>query len=244
MTENSPTAEITGMPDAGVSNLRLADRVYLSLKAMIIRGDLKPGQKLTSRLLSTMVPVSATPLREALNALTAEGFIAQIPYRGMRIAPLTPKLLSEIFDVRKALEWLAIGEVAAHATPSDIAALREIIDAGERHLARGDREGYREADLRFHLELARLSGNAELQRLINNHVDKIRWLMSFSSRTPRVEYAQTQHFKLLDLIAQHKVAEAQAAIVRHIEEAKRDLLKGVPLQDQEQDGGSKHKATG
>jgi len=82
----------------------VVDKVYDELKAMAINYALRPGERLNEIELSKRLGVSRTPLREALNRLSTEGFLRFIPGRGFYCRELNPKEIFDLFELRKAIE--------------------------------------------------------------------------------------------------------------------------------------------
>ena len=91
--------------------LPLRDVVFQTLRQTILRGELKPGERLMEVHLAERLGVSRTPIREAIRKLELEGLVVMIPRRGAVVASITEKDLKDVLEVRRTLEILA-GEVA------------------------------------------------------------------------------------------------------------------------------------
>lgn len=87
-----------------------ASTVYLLLRQDIIRAKLLPGERLRVENLTERYGVGPTPVREALNRLTAEGLVVQQDQRGFRVAPVSVEDLIEVVTTRIWLEEIAIRE--------------------------------------------------------------------------------------------------------------------------------------
>jgi GntR family transcriptional regulator, carbon starvation induced regulator len=92
----------------------LASVVYEQLRADLLRGTLAPGEKLRMESLRQRYGVGASPLREALNRLAAEGLVMQIDQRGFRVAPVSIEDLRELTKARLWVTGLALRESIAH----------------------------------------------------------------------------------------------------------------------------------
>ena len=88
--------------------LPLRDVVFKTLRQAILRGELKPGERLMEIKLANKLGVSRTPIREAIRKLELEGLVLMIPRRGAEVAEITEKSLNDVLEVRKALEELAV----------------------------------------------------------------------------------------------------------------------------------------
>lgn len=86
----------------------LNQKVYNIIKEMIIKGDLKAGDKLNEVEIAEHLGVSATPVRETYRMLATEGLLEVIPYRGVFVREYTIEEIKEVYQCRKALENLAI----------------------------------------------------------------------------------------------------------------------------------------
>lgn len=88
--------------------LPLRDVVFNTLRQAILRGELKPGERLMEIQLANKLGVSRTPIREAIRKLELEGLVLMIPRKGAEVADITEKSLRDVLEVREALEELAV----------------------------------------------------------------------------------------------------------------------------------------
>ena len=88
--------------------LPLHDVVFNTLRKAILKGELKPGERLMEIALVERLGVSRTPVREAMRKLELEGLVVMIPRRGAQVANITEKDLNDVLEVRIALENLSI----------------------------------------------------------------------------------------------------------------------------------------
>ena len=88
--------------------LPLRDVVFNTLRQAILRGELKPGERLMEIQLANKLGVSRTPIREAIRKLELEGLVLMIPRKGAEVAEITEKSLKDVLEIRRALEDLAV----------------------------------------------------------------------------------------------------------------------------------------
>ena len=88
--------------------LPLRDVVFQTLRKAILKGELKPGERLMEVQLANRLGVSRTPIREAIRKLELEGLVTMIPRRGAEVAEITEKNMRDVLEVRRALEELAV----------------------------------------------------------------------------------------------------------------------------------------
>ena len=189
---------------------KIYEQIVEQVKAMIVEGNLKPGDRLPSeRDMADRLNVSRASVREALSALhlvglveikSGEGtFIRQTNVDSI-IEPLALALLmerdtdGEILEVRKGLEVEAAGLAALRRDNGDLAKMRKILDETKQDIIQAR---YAErADLEFHCIIAQASQNVLITRLMNAVADTIENTM----RTSRQKLYSTQKIskKLID----------------------------------------------
>ena len=98
--------------------LPLRDVVFNTLRQAILKGELKPGERLLEIALAERLGVSRTPVREAMRKLEQEGLVVMIPRRGAQVASITEKDLNDVLEVRITLENMAIEKACANMTDS------------------------------------------------------------------------------------------------------------------------------
>ena len=88
--------------------LPLRDVVFNTLRRAILKGELKPGERLMEITLGNQLGVSRTPIREAIRKLELEGLVVMAPRKGAKVASITERDLNDVLEVRKGMEVLAI----------------------------------------------------------------------------------------------------------------------------------------
>lgn len=144
------------------------------LRRAIIHGELKPGAKISEKVLTEQFGVSRTPVREALKILSTEGLVQLIPNRGASVTQVTWTDLSDAFPIMGALEALA-GELACrNATDQQIERMRTLQARMVAMFQKGDRKGYFRVNEEIHQLILDASGNATLPRLIRSVSAQVR----------------------------------------------------------------------
>ncbi|HZJ45598.1 MAG TPA: GntR family transcriptional regulator [Pyrinomonadaceae bacterium] len=144
----------------------LRDKIYELLKGWILGGKLKPGEKVVELALAKQLNVSRAPLREALLALSQQGFITIKPHQGSFVTELSGQDITEIFEVREVLEIYAAKKVRRSLTPERVAVLKRGLEELEEAARNRDVLQFAEADLNFHRALWSLAGNSHLEKLL------------------------------------------------------------------------------
>ena len=103
-----PTGVIGERGPSPVASVSRKEAVGIEIRRAIVLGRLKPGEKLTEVQLAASLGVSRPTVREALMQLTREGLIVQEPYRGVRVAEVSPGQIRDIAVSRGGLDMFAI----------------------------------------------------------------------------------------------------------------------------------------
>jgi DNA-binding GntR family transcriptional regulator len=197
--------------DAGTT----ADAVYRVLRNSIIEGAIAAGARLRSDALATELRVSRTPVREALRKLEAEGLVVRAG-AGLMVRALSEQELTEVFYVREALEGMAARLAAENATPSEIAAIRELLEDMEAVHRRGDIGALRRLTGEFHQLVCRGSHNNRLLESLKTLLDHVRQIeTSTLYNEGRPAAALEEHRSLLDAIAARDGDRAENAARAH-----------------------------
>lgn len=197
----------------------VADRALEELRTRILRGDLRPGERLVERTLCAEMDMSRTPVREALRALTAEGLVTTRPHCGMVVADLDPREIEEIFEFGVVLEGFIASLAARKARPADCDTLRDLVADMQAVLATEplDPTAYLDLDQRFHEAIAGLAGNPRLASLRRQTLTP-RVLTEAFTGYGAAHYAQSlaQHGTIVQAIAAGDADWAASAMRSHI----------------------------
>lgn len=150
-------------------------RAVHRLRQMIFDGELAPGSDHLETELALRLGMSRTPIREAALTLEGQGLVEVRPRRGLRVLPVSPKDMADIYDVLTELESRA-AELAANRglDAHDLRNLRRSVEAMDAALNVSDREAWAKADDIFHQELVRLSDNARIISVVAMMEDQVR----------------------------------------------------------------------
>jgi len=130
------------------------------LRSEIINGSLPPGVRIIERKWALKFGVAQGSIREAIHILAQDGFVTKESGRSARVIHLSEEDVAKLYELRGAIEGLA-ARLAAAAQP-DLTALQATVDAMRKSAIAGSFDGLLDSDLRFHLELCKISGNTYL----------------------------------------------------------------------------------
>ncbi len=205
------------MPPA-FDNLTLWQRVYDHLRDEIMGDRLPPGTELSEVALSRELAVSRGPIREAIGRLAAEGLVTVRPRRGAEVRSITPEELIDSYQVREALEVLAVRLAVPGVTDAELADLDELVDRMSEHAKNGAVGDFFIANVAFHELLCELSGNSKLLEVYRRLAGEIG---RFQARTlalrGSLDGSVTEHRAILAAIRLRdadKAAELTSAHIR------------------------------
>ena len=118
--------------------LPLRDVVFHTLREAILKGELKPGERLMELQLAAKLGVSRTPVREAIRMLEQEGLAVTVPRKGAEVARMTEKDMEDVLQIRRALDELAVGLACDNMTEDKLAKLYEALVCFEESTRTGD----------------------------------------------------------------------------------------------------------
>ena len=208
--------------------LPLRDVVFNTLRQAILRGELKPGERLMEVQLANKLGVSRTPIREAIRKLELEGLVLMIPRKGAEVADITEKSLMDVLEVRKALEELAVQLCCDKITGKEIEELHRAADDFRRILKTSDDvTEIAEADVRFHDIIYLASGNQKLIQILNNLREQMyRYRVECIKRKESHPILIAEHEEIIRRIENKEKKEAADIVCRHIDN-QAEVVTGV-----------------
>ena len=235
-TDRNLAAKTVTMQTERIIRRKLSDEVLERLLRLVSEGDLKPGDAMPSeRELMDRFGVGRPAIREAMQSLanmglvtishgerakvqeiTAQSIIRQVDLSAHIMLQRSSSSLEHLKSARLFFERGMVREAAAKATAEDVDRLRAIID--EQRSLLGNAEGFMAADMRFHREIAAISGNpifvsvseAMLGWLKAYHTELLLW-------SGKENYTLAEHAEIIDAIESGDAGAAEAAMVKHLQ---------------------------
>lgn len=206
--------------------LPLRDVVFKTLRQAILRGDLKPGERLMEIHLANRLGVSRTPIREAIRKLELEGLVTMIPRRGAEVAQITAKNLQDVLEVRKALDALAIELACQRISREEEEALAEACGNFERMTKQKDVALIAKADVELHEIIVAASGNERLKQMVDNLAEQMyRYRFEHIKDASQHERLIKEHRIILESIREKNLAKAAEAAMLHIDNQEAVILQ-------------------
>ena len=205
----------------------IVDHAIKNLEDMIIKGKLKPGQKIKEQEISTRLGISRPPLREAFKILEAEGLIRREPRRGVFVSELKDTDIWEIYTLKLALYSLAVTLAVDKMKNGDIEKMEKIVTRMEDIVnghGKPDILKYEELNNLFHDTTASIAGHGRLKKIhqsLNNQVKRMAY-RSFQDLDHLKESCE-YHRKIVEAMKHRDKRRAEQLTKEHI-------LRGLVVQ--------------
>lgn len=183
----------------------LSEAIYRYLKDAIVKGQLKPGERLQEKEIAALFNASSTPVREAFFRLSAEKYIIMSARREVVVNKPSYASVQELYEIVRTLDKLAVAKVLPNLTGEDVAELKRMTGELEKCYLRKDRQRYLEENLKIHDRIWRSCGNNFLYELLVEVMNKIaiyRRTTDFSpfADAPSLDKSFQDHVRLMELI--------------------------------------------
>ncbi len=209
----------------------LREVVFETLRDAIITQVLKPGERLMEIQLADEMGVSRTPVREAIRKLELEGLVVMVPRKGAYVAGVSLKDIHEVYEVRTALEMLAVSLAAERITPEELDALERQVQREseeEEKLDGSDIHNIIYIDSTFHDLLYQAAHNQRLVQFVNILQEQLQRFRAASlSRPGRSKTALEEHKQIVEALANRDAKRAAELARKHIQNAERAMLAGM-----------------
>lgn len=177
----------------------LREKILETIREAILKGTLKPGEKVAEPELAERFGISRTPIREAFRQLESEGYLTVIPRKGAVVAALSEQDVQEFYAIKSILEGYAAELAASRLSERDIEKL-EAINEKLKELAKdGDVKAFFRTHGEFHDLFVKAAGNQKLSELINQLGMKFNRLrMASLSVQGRMDISVAEHERLIE----------------------------------------------
>ncbi len=197
--------------------LPLRDVVFQTLREAILRGELKPGERLMELQLAAQLGVSRTPIREAIRMLEQEGLAVTMPRKGAEVAKMTLKGMEDVLEIREALDILACQLACDRITDELLVTLEEKKKAFEASLETKDVKVIADADISFHDVIYEATGNPKLIALLSNLREQIyRYRVEYLKAVESYPILIKEHDDIYQSLVRHNREESTVAIREHV----------------------------
>lgn len=208
--------------------LPLRDVVFQTLRKAILKGELKPGERLMEIQLANKLGVSRTPVREAIRKLELEGLVLMMPRRGAVVAEITVQDLEDVLEVRTALEALAVRKACLLITDEELRNLKKAANEFKRCLEEENVLACVEADIAFHEIIYGAAHNLRLQQMLQHLREQMyRYRLEYLKDRRTYRQLAEEHDAIRRALKKHDVAKAAGAMRDHIVNQKDFMVESL-----------------
>ena len=220
LADDASASPAAGALIAGVRDTSLAKIVRDEMLALILRGELAPGQRINEPDVAARLRVSRVPVREALRELESTGLVAARKHAGVFVRRLQPREVADLYELRGVLDGHA-GFRAAAAAASERRALVQRLKAHLREMKararKRDVQGYYAANLAFHWAVVEAAGNQALAQGYRGIVQQLHLSrLQNLSRDVGMQASLAEHDDIVAAIAAGDAARAQSLAAAHV----------------------------
>ena len=212
--------------------LPLRDVVFNTLRQAILRGELKPGERLMEIQLANKLGVSRTPIREAIRKLELEGLVLMIPRKGAEVAEITEKSLRDVLEVRRALEELSVQLACEKITKEEIRELERVAKEFQQVVKSSDITEIAEVDVRFHDIIYTATDNQKLIQLLNTLREQMyRYRVEYLKDAKARRTLITEHEAIYRAVKARDEEAALMEVKKHIANQQKAIIRSLHLKE-------------
>jgi DNA-binding GntR family transcriptional regulator len=204
--------------DQPVSTPTITEVVAERLRDELRRGTYPAGTRLIQVEVATRLGVSTTPVREAVAILQREGLLDNVARKGAVVPTVTAQDVREIYEMRIALESLAISTAVPKLTDQDLSDMAEVLERWVTAFRQGAFESARELNEIFHARIYTAAGRPRLLKAITNLQEAARAFMNLlSERREHPRDTEAEHRAIFAACTSGDDKEAEKLIRSHLE---------------------------
>ena len=208
--------------------LPLRDVVFQTLRQAILKGELKPGERLMEIQLAQKLGVSRTPVREAIRKLELEGLVVMIPRKGAEVAKITVRDLKDALEVRMAIDSLSVKLACERLDENDKTEIKQACVAFREAVKSKNVQAIVEGDERFHNTIYRASKNQKLITIAMNLREQVyRYRFEYVKDFSYHENLIREHDQITEAILKGDVETAQKIMKEHIYNQEQIVIRNL-----------------
>ena len=212
--------------------LPLRDVVFQTLRAAILRGELKPGERLMELQLAAKLGVSRTPIREAIRMLEQEGLAITIPRKGAEVAKMTEKDMEDVLQIRCVLEELAARVSCHKINDGELRELKVAMSEFDEKTKADNVVELAKADVTFHDLIYKAADNPKLSMLLNNLREQMyRYRTEYLKDTQRHSQLIQEHHEIVKALELRDEEQVVKIIRQHLKNQEEVVKKMIREQE-------------
>ncbi len=207
------------------------DTVHEALRQAILTSTMRPGERLNPNELANQLGVSLMPVRHAIQLLAAEGLVDVRPRSGTFVANVSAREVRETFEIRCALECLAVEKAVTSFSARDLAELQRLQQAlSKPPKSDADRRRHESNNAAFHLLFLQAAGNAKLLEMyagLRAHIQIASVHASDRDWRSRLAQESAEHEAIVSAVEARDATRAVEAMRQHITRSCESLAGAV-----------------
>lgn len=208
-------------PLSPARNTDLRQIVYEKIKEAIVEGVIPPGQRLSEVELADQLAVSRTPVREAIRQLAQTGLVTLISRRGAYVTLPTIKDAMDLYELRTALELLAMEHVCQSLPRKEMEEFLQTFKDVTDDMPSGE---FLSRDRKFHGFISHSCNNNYLQQTCQNIDDHINLCRHYSVENLPVSISAQEHVRIIEAMLEGDCEKAKEELKHHLDRAKEALV--------------------
>jgi DNA-binding GntR family transcriptional regulator len=204
----------------------LGSDVFEALRKMAISYEMKPGERLNELDLAEKLGVSRTPIREGLKRLAAEGLLMESS-RGYVRRPLDIQEMLNLYEARVAIERECFRLAFERATEEELREISEYLKNSMQVPAGTHVEQLVELDEGFHLRIAAMAKNTELQRILVSLNERIRFIRWIDMENVGRDSTQKEHWDIVNALLERDMERGMARLTSHISQRREQIVEKI-----------------
>lgn len=206
-------------------NVSFTEIAYEQIRELILSDRIAPGGHINENQLADMLEISRAPVREACRQLQKEGLVEITKNKGTFVKNISPHEAVEIYEIRAALEALAVEKAAENADESDLSLLERCVGELKAAAEAKNEKAHYSAAVHFHQIISNISGNHNLAEILENLHDKISLFRRKLSDYLDDDLSISDEIEVFQALMNKDGKKAAAMMRKHIFRAKNRIVE-------------------
>jgi len=205
-------------------NASLDKLAYEKIKNAILTFKFLPNQALIEGELAAQLGISKTPVRDALMQLEREDLVARVPFKGTYVSDINKQDMADTYEIRIALEGLAIHLATKSLTEDDLKQLERLVEEHNHALKQHEIVNVLQINSDFHSVIIDRCSNTKLIKNLHLLDDSLkRYRLLSIAQGNRLEKSVPEHRAILEALKRRDADAAEIAMKHHLQSAMNDL---------------------
>ena len=195
--------------------------MHKKIKEFILKGILKPGNKVMQEKMAMELGISKIPLIQALAVLEKEGILKKIPQRGFFLREVSKDEILKIFDVRHIFEEIGIKKLIENLSEENIQKLNNYLNNFKKYFENNNKNNYILEDVSFHHFLIESSNNEMIVKFVDGFNV---FILTFIKGILNLEESYNDHIKIIHAILENDCEKSVIALAEHLNRVKNKVF--------------------